>query len=136
MGGAPMQRASGDLLQPLRLARALDAGEDIVARDGVPAHLAREVVAAVDELLKLLRRARQALDELLRDAGGDVVLDLVALLLADRQELLGAQALVREVGVVGDDDVGGFGAAGRVRDEAGAAAALAEDADAAEADRF
>ena len=82
-----------DLLQPLRLRRPLDARAARSPARPRPSSSARQLVAAVDELLELLRRARQALDQLLGDPLRHGVLDLVALRLADRQQLLGAQVL-------------------------------------------
>ena len=78
---------------------------------------------------------REAIDQVLRNDGRNIVLDLIALRLADGHELLRTQALVGQVGVIGDDDVRRRAAGGFV-DEAGAAADIGKDADAAKADRF
>src|SRR5256885_6814811 len=94
--------SSRDLLQPLGFARPLDSRHDVIARHHIPAHLLRQVVSALDELLELLRRTRQAIEELVRDHLRDSVLHLVALWLADVEQLLGAQARGRKLGVIGD----------------------------------
>src|SRR5437879_4844968 len=45
----------GDLAEALGAGGAVDAGEDVVAGDGVPGHMGGQIVAAVDELLEFLR---------------------------------------------------------------------------------
>src|SRR5439155_15541652 len=94
--------------------------------------------AALDELFELGGGAWEPREQVGGDFGGNFVLDLVALRLADAQELLGAKTFLREIGVIGDDDVRRSRRAGtaRVRDETGAAATFAEDANPAEADRL
>src|SRR5690242_11571395 len=81
-----------DLLESLCLGGALDAGQDVVSCDHVPAHLLRQCVAAFDVLLELLRRAGETGDQVLRHLLGDAVFDLIALCLADGEKLLGLQA--------------------------------------------
>ena len=51
-------------------------------------------------------RARQALDQFAGHLRGDGGFNRVALRLADAHQLLGAQALLGQIGVVGDDHVG------------------------------
>src|SRR5687767_10467494 len=86
-GGTPAPQTtrprSRDLLQPVRASRALDAGDDVLPRHRVPAHALRDRVAALDEPLELLGRAREPLDQVGRHPLGDRVLDGVALGLAD-----------------------------------------------------
>ena len=89
------------------LAGPLDARQHVIPGDGVPAHVAGELIAAVDEIFKVSGMAGEPLVKWLRSFLGDGVFNFIALGLADRQELLGAQGLGWQIGVIGDDDVGG-----------------------------
>ena len=64
------------------LARALDAGDDVVARHNFPAHFLGQRIPAVEEFFELFGRAGESLVEFLGDFLGDLVLDLVTLHLA------------------------------------------------------
>src|SRR3954453_5561672 len=124
-----------DLLQPLRPRRAAEAGEEVIPRDGVPAHLVSQLQATGDERLELLRRARQPLQQFSCDPRPLLTFDPLALGLADVEQLLRPQALLAQLRVIGHDRVRRFAARGLL-DEPGATADVRVDADSAEADRL
>src|SRR5687767_8494019 len=94
----PDVEPSRDLAEPAGVDGSVDAGDDVLARDDVPGHVPGQVVAAVDEGVELLGGSWQAGHEFGGDALGFDVLDLVAVLLAEGHELLGAEVAAREVG--------------------------------------